>query len=92
MYQPGGMLMCAPLTSSHRNYTARRDVADATEFCVCFICPAENVGGVIGKGGGFINQIRQETGATIRVNTSETEEDDSIIFISSKEVTKRNLI
>ncbi|WZZ83425.1 KH domain-containing protein HEN4 isoform X1 [Brassica napus] len=85
MYQPGGMLMCAPLTGSHRNYTARRDLADSTEFCVCFICPAENVGGVIGKGGGFINQIRQETGATIRVNTSETEEDDSIIFISSKE-------
>ncbi|KAL0732878.1 hypothetical protein Bca4012_009088 [Brassica carinata] len=85
VYPPGGMLMCAPLTSSHRNYTARRDLADATEFCVCFICPAENVGGVIGKGGGFIKQIRQETGATIRVNTSETEEDDSIIFISSKE-------
>ncbi|KAF8104616.1 hypothetical protein N665_0171s0117 [Sinapis alba] len=85
MYPPGGMLMCAPLTSSHRSYTARRDLADATEFCVCFICPAENVGGVIGKGGGFIKQIRQETGATIRVNTSETEEDDSIIFISSKE-------
>ncbi|CAH8391582.1 unnamed protein product [Eruca vesicaria subsp. sativa] len=78
-------LMHQPLTSSHRNHFARRDLEDATEFCVCFICPAENVGGVIGKGGGFINQIRQETGATIRVNTSETEEDDSIIFISSKE-------
>ncbi|KAJ0256959.1 hypothetical protein HA466_0079110 [Hirschfeldia incana] len=76
-------LMHQPLTSSHRNYV--RDLADATEFCVCFICPAENVGGVIGKGGGFINQIRQETGATIRVTTSETEEDDSIILISSKE-------
>ncbi|KAJ4915724.1 RNA-binding KH domain-containing protein [Raphanus sativus] len=76
-------LMHQPLTSSHRNYV--RDLADATEFCVCFICPAENVGGVIGKGGGFINQIRQETGATIRVTTSETEDDDSIIFISSKE-------
>ncbi|VVA91276.1 unnamed protein product [Arabis nemorensis] len=85
MHQPGGMLMCAPLTSSHRNYAARRDLADAREFCVCFLCPAENVGGVIGKGGGFINQIRQETGATIRVNTSETDEDDCIIFISSKE-------
>uniref|UniRef100_M4DT31 K Homology domain-containing protein n=1 Tax=Brassica campestris TaxID=3711 RepID=M4DT31_BRACM len=79
-------LMHQPLISSHRNHAAaRRDLADATEFCVCFICPAENVGGVIGKGGGFINQIRQETGATIRVTTSESEEDDSIIFISSKE-------
>ncbi|KAL0864978.1 hypothetical protein Bca101_044096 [Brassica carinata] len=78
-------LIHQPLTISHRTHAARRDLADATEFCVCFICPAENVGGVIGKGGGFINQIRQETGATIRVTTSETEEDDSIIFISSKE-------
>ncbi|ESQ35399.1 hypothetical protein EUTSA_v10006996mg [Eutrema salsugineum] len=87
MHQPGGMLMSAALTSSHRNYAMHRDIADAREFCVCFICPAENVGGVIGKGGGFINQIRQETGATIRVNTSETNEEDSIIFISSKEIT-----
>jgi len=86
MHQPGAMLMSAALTSSHRNYAVRRDIADAREFCVCFICPAENVGGVIGKGGGFINQIRQETGATIRVNTSETDDDDCIIFISSKEV------
>ncbi|KAL0704091.1 hypothetical protein Bca4012_070516 [Brassica carinata] len=78
-------LMHQPSTISHRNHAARRDLADATEFCVSFICPAENVGGVIGKGGGFINQIRQETGATIRVTTSESEEDDSIIFISSKE-------
>jgi len=85
MHQPGGMLMSASLTSSHRNYAVHRDLADAREFCVCFICPAENVGGVIGKGGGFINQIRQETGATIRVNTSETDEEDCIIFISSKE-------
>jgi poly(rC)-binding protein 2/3/4 len=85
MHQPGAMLMSAALTSSHRNYAVRRDIADAREFCVCFICPAENVGGVIGKGGGFINQIRQETGATIRVNTSETDDDDCIIFISSKE-------
>ncbi|CAN8312188.1 unnamed protein product [Cochlearia groenlandica] len=84
-HQSGGMLMSAALTSSHRNYATRRDIEDATEFCVCFICPTENVGGVIGKGGAFINQIRQETGATIRVNTSETDEDDCIIFISSKE-------
>ncbi|XP_010458899.1 PREDICTED: KH domain-containing protein At4g18375-like isoform X1 [Camelina sativa] len=85
MHQPGAMLMSAALTSSHRNYAVHRDITDAREFCVCFICPSENVGGVIGKGGGFINQIRQETGATIRVNTSETDDDDCIIFISSKE-------
>ncbi|KAG2261590.1 hypothetical protein Bca4012_013696 [Brassica carinata] len=86
LQQSGGMLMSPPLTSSHRNYSASRDVADAREFSICFICPAENIGGVIGKGGSFINQIRQESGAVIKVNTSETDEDDDcIIFISSKE-------
>lgn len=88
MHQPGGMLMSAAL---NRNYAVHRDITDAREFCVCFLCPAENVGGVIGKGGAFINQIRQETGANIRVNTSETDKDDCIIFISSKEVTNENL-
>ncbi|EOA40308.1 hypothetical protein CARUB_v10009036mg [Capsella rubella] len=82
MHQPGAMLMSA---AQNRNYAVHRDITDAREFCVCFICPSENVGGVIGKGGAFINQIRQETGATIRVNTSETDDDDCIIFISSKE-------
>ncbi|KAJ0240417.1 hypothetical protein HA466_0220590 [Hirschfeldia incana] len=90
LQQSGGVLMSPPppLTNSHRNYySAPRDVADVREFSVCFICPAENIGGVIGKGGSFINQIRQETGAVIKVNTSETDEDDDdcIIFISSKE-------
>ncbi|WZZ01925.1 hypothetical protein YC2023_074253 [Brassica napus] len=84
--QSGGMLMSPPLTSSHKNYYDSRDVAEAREFSICFICPAENVGGVIGKGGSFINQIRQESGAVIKVNTSETDEDDEcIIFISSNE-------
>lgn len=87
--QSGGMLMSPPLTSSHKNYSASRDVAEAREFSICFICPAENVGGVIGKGGSFINQIRQESGAVVKVNTSETDEDDEcIIFISSNEVTR----
>ncbi|KAL1215310.1 RNA-binding KH domain-containing protein RCF3 [Cardamine amara subsp. amara] len=86
MHQSGGLLMTPALTRSHKNYPAPRDVADAREFSICFICPAENVGGVIGKGGCFIKQIRQESGATIKVNTPETDEDDdSIIFISSKE-------
>ncbi|KAF8117570.1 hypothetical protein N665_0009s0090 [Sinapis alba] len=86
LQQSGGMLMSPPRTSSHKNYSASRDVADAREFSICFICPAENIGGVIGKGGSFINQIRQESGAVVKVNTSETDEDDDcIIFISSKE-------
>ncbi|CAH2045668.1 unnamed protein product, partial [Thlaspi arvense] len=86
LHQPGGILMSPAVTSSHKNYSASRDFADAREFSICFICPSENVGGVIGKGGSFINQVRQESGATIRVNTSETDEDDDcIIFISSKE-------
>ncbi|EOA23956.1 hypothetical protein CARUB_v10017173mg [Capsella rubella] len=86
-HQHGGILMSPALTSSHKNYSAPRDVADARLFSISFICPAENVGGVIGKGGCFINQIRQESGATIKVDTSKTgEDDDCIIYISSNEV------
>ncbi|XP_010502318.1 PREDICTED: KH domain-containing protein At4g18375-like [Camelina sativa] len=85
-HQHGGILMSPALTSSRKNYSAPRDVSDERVFSICFICPAENVGGVIGKGGCFINQIRQESGASIKVDTSETgEDDDCVIYISSKE-------
>ncbi|XP_019056659.1 PREDICTED: KH domain-containing protein At4g18375 [Tarenaya hassleriana] len=85
MHQPGGMVMGGALTSSHRNYSAHKGAAYAREFSVCFICPAGNIGGVIGKGGGFINQLRRESGASIRVNTSGNNEEDCLIFVASNE-------
>ena len=56
------------------------------EFAVRLVCPIENVGAVIGKGGGVIKQLRQESGASIKVDSAAAEGDDCIIFVSAKEV------
>lgn len=78
--------MNASLIGSYGNYSSRRDDASAGEFSVRLVCPVGNIGGVIGKGGIIIKQIRQESGASIKVDSSGAEGDDCIIFISAKEV------
>ncbi|XP_076941760.1 KH domain-containing protein At4g18375-like [Bidens hawaiensis] len=67
-------------------YPGQRDESSLREFTLRLICPTANIGGVIGKGGAAINQIRQETGAAIKVDSSKAEADDCIISISAKEV------
>lgn len=68
-------------------YQPRRDESSAKEFSLRLLCAAANVGGVIGKGGGIIKQIRQESGASIRVDSSNSNpDDDCIITVSAKEV------
>ncbi|KAJ0846260.1 putative K domain-containing protein [Helianthus annuus] len=68
-------------------YPGPRDESSPREFSLRLICPTANLGGVIGKGGAAINQIRQETGAAIKVDSSKAEaETDCIISISAKEV------
>ncbi|KAJ0098579.1 hypothetical protein Patl1_21887 [Pistacia atlantica] len=66
-------------------YSAPRDEMSSKEFSLRLVCPTANIGGVIGKGGAIINQIRQESGASIKVDSSATEGDDCLISISSKE-------
>ncbi|GMH15671.1 hypothetical protein Nepgr_017512 [Nepenthes gracilis] len=66
-------------------YSARRDESSLKEFSLRLVCPIGNIGGVIGKGGAIINQIRQETKANIKVDNSTAEGDDCLITISSKE-------
>ncbi|CAL9054713.1 KH domain-containing protein At4g18375-like [Musa acuminata AAA Group] len=65
-------------------YPPPRDESSAKEFSLRLLCPAANIGGVIGKGGVIIKQIRQESGASIKVDSSKSE-DECIILISSKE-------
>ncbi|KAF7042815.1 hypothetical protein CFC21_052311 [Triticum aestivum] len=65
-------------------YQQRREVSSAKEFSLRLLCAAANVGGVIGKRGGIIKQIRQESGAFIKVDSSSAE-DDCIITVSAKE-------
>lgn len=45
------------------------------------LCPASKGGSVIGKGGGIISQIRQETGAKVRVEETVPGCDERIIVI-----------
>ncbi|GAA0167746.1 RNA metabolism protein [Lithospermum erythrorhizon] len=66
-------------------YSAPRDDSSSKEFSLRLVCPTANIGGVIGKGGAIINQIRQESRATIKVDSSNSEGDECIISISSKE-------
>ncbi|KAK8334866.1 hypothetical protein V6Z12_A09G015300 [Gossypium hirsutum] len=66
-------------------YSAPRDEMSSKEFSLRLVCPTANIGGVIGKGGAIINQIRQESGAAIKVDSSTTDGDDCLITISAKE-------
>ncbi|GAV73641.1 KH_1 domain-containing protein [Cephalotus follicularis] len=71
-------------------YSAPRDEMSLKEFSLRLVCPIANIGGVIGKGGAIINQIRQESGAAIKVDSSATEGDDCLITISAKEYFEDN--
>lgn len=82
----GGYKGDAPGDWSRSLYSTPRDEMSSKEFSLRLVCPTANIGGVIGKGGIIINQIRQESGAAIKVDSSATEGDDCIISISSKEV------
>ncbi|KAL3526536.1 hypothetical protein ACH5RR_011192 [Cinchona calisaya] len=66
-------------------YPASRDESSSKEFSLRLVCPTANIGGVIGKGGTIINQIRQESRAGIKVDSSAAEGDDCVILISAKE-------
>ncbi|KAK9107545.1 hypothetical protein Syun_023556 [Stephania yunnanensis] len=89
----GGPIMgFAPLMGGYGGYRGdssshpvQRDEASAKDFSLRLVCPTGNIGGVIGKGGSIIKQIRQESGAYIKVDSSAAEEDDCIISISAKE-------
>lgn len=66
-------------------YPTPRDETSGKEFSLRLLCPSANIGGVIGKGGVIIKQIRQESGASVKVDSSSVE-DDCIITITAKEV------
>ncbi|KAK6139338.1 hypothetical protein DH2020_026919 [Rehmannia glutinosa] len=64
-----------------------RDWSSITkEFALRLVCPTENLGAVIGKGGATIKQIRHESGAFIVVDSSGADGDDCIISVSAKEM------
>lgn len=87
----------APLLSSlvgpYRGYRNNGGewAASLKDFSLRLVCPTENVGAVIGKGGSIIKQIRQESGASIKIDTSVAEGEECIISVSAKEVTNHKL-
>ncbi|KMS99256.1 hypothetical protein BVRB_2g046920 [Beta vulgaris subsp. vulgaris] len=97
MGAPGGAPIFAPIVGSYggyksergdwprSGYSSSREDSSMKDFSIRFVCPTANIGGVIGKGGAIINQIRQETRAGIKVDSSSAEGDDCLITISSKE-------
>lgn len=79
-----------PLNSGYSVLTGlggpqRRDDSSVEEFVFQLLCRNDKIGGVIGKGGGAINQIRQETGASIKVADQVPDCDERVIVVSSKE-------
>ncbi|PKA55690.1 KH domain-containing protein [Apostasia shenzhenica] len=54
------------------------------EFSLRMICPSINIREVIGKGGDTINQIRQESGASVKLDCF-FDEDDCMILVSANE-------
>ncbi|CAM8968355.1 unnamed protein product [Rhodiola kirilowii] len=68
---------------SRSYYPVPRDDISSKEFSLRLVCRTANIGSVIGKGGAIINQIRQESGAGIKVDSSV--EEDTLITISAKE-------
>ncbi|KAL3844670.1 hypothetical protein ACJIZ3_002073 [Penstemon smallii] len=67
-------------------YPAPRNEASSKEFSLRLVCPTANIGGVIGKGGAIINQIRQDSGAVVKVDSSAAVGDECVISISAKEI------
>ncbi|XP_062191553.1 KH domain-containing protein At4g18375-like [Phragmites australis] len=51
------------------------------------LCPGDKIGLVIGRGGGTIKSIRQESGARIDVDDAKNDREESIITITSTEST-----
>ncbi|KAF5469314.1 hypothetical protein F2P56_013398 [Juglans regia] len=49
------------------------------------LCPAFKTGGVIGKGGTIISEIRQQTGAKVRVEDTVPGCDERVVFISGSD-------
>ncbi|KAK9983100.1 hypothetical protein SO802_032625 [Lithocarpus litseifolius] len=49
------------------------------------LCPASKTGGVIGKGGTIISEIRQETGAKVRVEETVPGCDERVVVISGSD-------
>jgi poly(rC)-binding protein 2/3/4 len=56
------------------------------ELVFRILCPNEKIGSVIGKGGSIIENLREETGARIKVADAVPGSEERVIIISANEV------
>lgn len=63
-------------------------VASSSNKVIRVLCPASRIGGIIGKGGSSIAQIRQETGAKVRVDETVPGCDERVIIIVGSDKAK----
>uniref|UniRef100_A0A0D9XL18 K Homology domain-containing protein n=1 Tax=Leersia perrieri TaxID=77586 RepID=A0A0D9XL18_9ORYZ len=76
-----------PLLDPYRNGPLRYHAAEAEEFSIKILCASEHIGQVIGRSGGNVRQVEQQTGA--RVQVKEVGKDISaerLIVVSSQEI------
>lgn len=62
-----------------------REGGQGQEFVLRVLCPNDRVGGVIGKSGSTVNQIRQDSGASIKISDTMPESEETEIVISASE-------
>ncbi|RWR90961.1 KH domain-containing protein [Cinnamomum micranthum f. kanehirae] len=60
------------------------------ELIIRLLCPTDNLGRVIGRGGSFIKSVRQESGASVEVGDPRADSDHCVISITSTEVRPDN--
>ncbi|GAA0139076.1 RNA metabolism protein [Lithospermum erythrorhizon] len=75
-----GPLYAAGFRDGERGFPTRMNPPDVLAFHL--LCPAEKVGGLIGKGGTIVNALQHETGCEIKVLEGVAGSDDRVIAIS----------
>ncbi|KAM7263888.1 hypothetical protein ACFE04_001571 [Oxalis oulophora] len=71
---------------SERFQTLDTKSVQQQEVTFKILCGIDRVGGIIGKGGGIIKTLQNETGASISIGNSVSECDDRLITITASEV------
>lgn len=62
---------------------AVKRIPEAPEVCFRLLCPVTKVGSIIGKGGAHIKQIREATGARVRVDDNVQGCPERVVWIQS---------
>ncbi|KAH6837924.1 hypothetical protein C2S53_000393 [Perilla frutescens var. hirtella] len=66
--------------------------ASSSSKVIRVLCPASRIGGIIGKGGSTISQIRQETGAKLRVDENVPGCDERVIIIVGSDKAAKEMV